>query len=693
MRSDGRQKLPLDVDFPIISKVITFIVVTFISGQRSKFFLWMLLWMLCGGGSLCMAQEEVSVKIFVDQNEVKKEDTVVLSNGDTFTFSIVINSSSHVNINKPRWPHLDQFELHSTGTSTQIQSSVGWGTGETNRIQTFNYTLIATQEGQHKIGPITVMVSGKAYNTPPLAFNVLPANQNPQAPSGGQAGGGEPPQKKPSHPSGQPKTPLTQMEEMFSNLFNKNHPRWQMPSDKTPPPDDPNTPLFVRVKVDKSKAYVGEQITVAWYLYTRGHVREIDTLMHPSNKGFWKEDITIATRLNFTNEVVDGVAYRKALLASYALFPLKEGPTRIDPYKVKCILIEGTTYGFGRPVQYIKESNPIHIEVMPLPTENRPPDFSGAVGNFQVRSQLDGSSVPVNQPVTWRVRFSGQGNAKLIDLPELKLPPSLEVYNTKKESKFFRNGQSYKEFEILLIPRSQGEFRVPALSVSAFDPQTGAYYQQHTEEHHLVVKPAEGESIISASPLENKEEKPQLPEVMTVWKSQGLWGTKQKVAFWILVYLFVFGFLGWRFVVEFGLTQKKKDLRKLVHLKIQSVGRVVEKEDWREVGISVTNLVYRTLGEISGLGGASVELEKLILKLPPSVRRELGDPIRRQNKFFEVLSFAPDEMLSRFKNKEDIIKQVLAVEQTLLKAIDLGLGEPEKDKKTSRRPLDESVSL
>ena len=176
----------------------------------------------------------------------------------------------------------------------------------------------------------------------------------------------------------------------------------------------------------------------------------------------------------------------------------------------------------------------------------------------------------------------------------------------------------------------------------------------------------------------------------------GFWGVKQKIISWVFVYLFVFGFLGWRFVVEFGLAQKKKDLRKLVHLKIQGVGALIQNEDWREVGTSVTNLVYRTLGEVSGRGGASMELEKLILELPPSVRRELGDLIKRQNKVFEVLSFAPEEMLESLKNREDIIKQVSAIEMTLLKAIDLGLGSEELDKMDPSGQLgqaEEQVSL
>ena len=77
--------------------------------------------------------------------------------------------------------------------------------------------------------------------------------------------------------------------------------------------------------VDKKRAYVGEQITANIYLYTRGQIRDIDTLKYPSLKGFWKEDLDLATRLNFESVEVSGVLYQRALLVSYALFPIKAG--------------------------------------------------------------------------------------------------------------------------------------------------------------------------------------------------------------------------------------------------------------------------------------------------------------------------------------------------------------------------------
>ncbi len=66
-------------------------------------------------------------------------------------------------------------------------------------------------------------------------------------------------------------------------------------------------------------------------------------------------------------------------------------------------------------------------------------------------------------------------------------PVGLEQYDTKSESKFFKNGRSYKEFEILVIPRQEGDVIIPSLSVSMFDPQTKKYYARTTEAISLKV--------------------------------------------------------------------------------------------------------------------------------------------------------------------------------------------------------------
>ncbi len=147
------------------------------------------------------------------------------------------------------------------------------------------------------------------------------------------------------------------------------------------PAINPDEAFFIQAEVDKNRAYVGEQVTVSFFLYTReetnsGH-RHFEV---PDLKGFWKEELEMATRLNFEQVVLRNIVYQRALLVSYALFPIRAGQARIDPYKAKCTVLTPTNFGFGRPYQFTKASREIAIEVLDVPSEGRPANFTGAVG-------------------------------------------------------------------------------------------------------------------------------------------------------------------------------------------------------------------------------------------------------------------------------------------------------------------------
>src|SRR5690606_38159553 len=81
-------------------------------------------------------------------------------------------------------------------------------------------------------------------------------------------------------------------------------------------PQNDREAFFITVEVDKTKAYVGEQITANWYIYTRNNIQDFDPLKYPQLKGFWKEDLHMTNRLNFSQEIVNGIPYQKPLLVS-----------------------------------------------------------------------------------------------------------------------------------------------------------------------------------------------------------------------------------------------------------------------------------------------------------------------------------------------------------------------------------------
>lgn len=593
---------------------------------------------------------DVEVSSVVDRN--------IMGRGDSFTLSIRISSDNSVAVEEPQLPVLDNFDIINTWSGTESRSTFVNGQFEVQRTKTFNYMMAPQKEGKFKIDSAKVTVNGKDYITKPIDITVVAGNVAPP-------------------PSNKPKSPFDNFNEE-DDIFSQFLRRRPRPGYRSQPVD-PQDAFFIQVEVDKTEVYAGEQVSASFYLYTRANITDIDTLKYPSLNGFWKEDIEVATRLGFQDEIINGLVYRKALLASYALFPIKPGTVKVDPYKARCTVVSSGAFGFGPPVKLTKESKEVTVNVKPLPTSTDPNPFVGGVGDFQVTSEIDSQSLPVNQPLTWKIRFSGKGNAKLIDLPTLELADGLEVYDTKSETKFHKNGTSYKEFEILVIPRKAGTYNLPAMTMRLFNPDTSTYYNLTTTNQSFEVQAAENEQVIPPSRLAETEVElpkgPEIPQILIEWQPTAFaLSQNQMFSVWGSLYLLAFIFLGWRSYLTFGNQQHKKDIETLLKSKFKKIHDLQSKQDWRSVGVEVMNTFYFLIGEISGQGGANQEIEKLILKVPPSVRREVGEELLKTLKIFEVLSFAPEAAVGKLKEKTELKKHVSQMEKVLLKAVGLGLG-------------------
>lgn len=611
-------------------------------------------------------------------------DRNVLGPDDTFTLSVTVSSSDDVAASQPTLPPLSDFEILNEWSSQEARASIVSGPNgpqfKTTRTTRHNFMLQPKREGKLHIGTVEVVVDGRSYHTKPITVTVDP-NAAPQQQAGGGQGANPGNGFPPAFVQPPPGFLDDEEDDLFSQLLRRGQP--QGTGSRTLP-INPNDAFFIQVETDKAEAYVGEQITVSWYLYTRGQIRDLDTLKYPSLRGFWKEDIEIATHLNFTQEVVNGLPYKKALLASFALFPIKEGTSVIDSYTAKCSVIPsldsfGGGFSFGKAYTYTKSSQPVKVHVKPLPTEGRPANFSGAVGDFQVSARVEDNNPVANQPFTLKLRFEGRGNAKLIDLPPFEPPQGLEIYDTQNEAKFFRTGTSYKDFTVLLIPRSEGDYTIPPISVSMFDPQQQKYVTKSTEPIQVHVGKGQGggpntPSLTVGQESKGKKAQDVAPQLQTEWSD----GRKTNPAGQALGFSGLFGVVAltllWRARNELGWGQKKKDLMRQLKARLRRVNTNVEKGDWRNVGVEMTNTVYFILGAVSGEGGANVELEKLLLKAPPSVRRELGEPVTKLMEKFQVLTFAPEDVVGKLKEPAELRKSVSEMEKLLEKAVALGLS-------------------
>lgn len=608
--------------------------------------------------SVQVVADDVQVTATVDRNQIGV--------GDVINYTVSISGKNSVQVDEPRIAGLEGFDLINTSSGIETRSSFVNGRFITEQSRNFTYMMAANRKGELVIPAVKVYVDGKTYSTEPIKIAVSGERKLPPVAQGQRGGrGGAPPD---------PYNQMDEMEELFNQMIQRRLRPNMPPGGGGGPAINPDEAFFVSAVTDKQKAYVGEQIVTTFYLYTRGQIRDIDTLKYPDLKGFWKEDLEMATRLNFEQVVVNGVPYQRALLVSYALFPIKAGKALVDSYKAKCTVLTPSTFGFGRPYVFTKTSKPIEIEVMDVPVEDRPSNFTGAVGRFRLTAGFEPLTGATNQPVTLRVRIEGQGNAKLIELPKLDLPPSFELYDQKSSAKFLKDGSSFKEFEVLIIPREPGVFELPPVEIATFDPESKKFVKVSSQPLRLnvtgVASPMAANSAQKPGATDASNQEPQLPPLATDIGASSNASPTAPIATLIL-YLGVFGFLGQQSWTRFRRKPKKASLGIILKRRLKKVRDLAAGKQWRLMGVEMTNCIYYILGQLSEQGGANQDLEKLLEFTPPSLRNELSAPLKDVLAKAEALSFAPEALIGDLTEASRVTKLIEQVESVLMKAIEL----------------------
>jgi hypothetical protein len=130
-------------------------------------------------------------------------------------------------------------------------------------------------------------------------------------------------------------------------------------------------------------------------------------------------------------------------------------------------------------------------------------------------------------------------------------------------------------------------------------------------------------------------------------------------------------------IMDSGVLNKNPSLEEKIKLRSGRIDRLYGKSQIRKVGIEATNMVYLVLGELSGEGGASEELDKMLAKTAPSVRREIEAPLKKLMEYFGVLGFGPRSYVDDFKDKKGLKEKLTELNKLLMKASQLSKGKME----------------
>lgn len=239
---------------------------------------------------------------------------------------------------------------------------------------------------------------------------------------------------------------------------------------------DPSRLVDFHAAVSPETLFVGQQATyqVAVLLDEAVGARlpRNPEYLPPELRGLLAYDLGGQQR--FTHES-NGKRYT-AYVFQKALFPLAPGSITIPSPQLSYSLRQSSSY-FSREDAHTVRAESSTVIVRPLPDENKPVDFTGAVGIFKSAVHLDAATARVGDPLVLTLRVSGSGNIKLLPRPTLEVEWATAVPGTERLT-MDTSGvvvRGSKEFDWILTPTRAGDVSTPAVSYSYFNPEKRAY--------------------------------------------------------------------------------------------------------------------------------------------------------------------------------------------------------------------------
>ena len=370
--------------------------------------------------------------------------------GEDFNFYIVIQGSDKAG--KVDLEPLREYNPQSGVNRRQNSLNIinGKTTQRTTTIMT--YTLTASQAGRVRLPSLTVEHEGKTYQTNPVAVNIIKPGTTDQ--------------------------------------------------------------LDLEVTLSQQQCYVGQPVIMTVKFYISANIGDFQFNIPAFNSdAFYIEDPDVSNpqaklyRLN-TGITVMVSQYRivhkdkNSFLLSFSkvLIPKRSGKIVMQPASVSAAVAVGRARSqdmfdsfFGSQVRYRRfmvTSEPLELEVSPLPEQGKPAQFYGLVGQYTISASATPTKVNVGDPITLTVKIGGSKYLKPVRWPALEQVPALAAnfkIPSQKASHAIDNG--FKVFTQTIRANNDRVTEISPIPLTYFDVEQGRYVTAKTEPIKLEVAP------------------------------------------------------------------------------------------------------------------------------------------------------------------------------------------------------------
>ena len=256
--------------------------------------------------------------------------------------------------------------------------------------------------------------------------------------------------------------------------------------------------IFAKIHLNKTKCYVGEQISASVKIYTALNAKGFEAEKLPNFNGFWSQEIRLPENLEMKPETINGRQFVSVEIKKILLFPTKPGVLEISPLKMKTVamvpiskprssapqprdlfeaiqmMMQDNMAAFGgvefKEVPFSFSSGTERVQVLPLPA-NAPASFSGAVGKFNLNSYCNKKELKTDEALNLSIEVQGSGNLPLINNQNIEWDESMEVFDPQISESYSNvpNFNGTKTWKYTAIPHNPGNYASPNVEFTYFD--------------------------------------------------------------------------------------------------------------------------------------------------------------------------------------------------------------------------------
>ncbi len=369
-------------------------------------------------------------------------DTIAL--GETATLSLNFTGDEPQSLTPPSMPGLD---ITDAGTSHNFTIN----NGAMSAMLTINYEVSPQRAGVFTIPGAVARINGQIVTAPPLKLTVT------QSAAAANSGG-------------------NQADSQIA---------------------------FARLSLPKQQVYAGETIIADLQLFFRADLQlgQQPQITGENTDGFAVGKITG----NNTYRTQVGNTIYNVIPAKMVLTATKTGTLHVGPVNVGLVVLipvnnrqqDNFFDPFGMMRQREEKSlslatDTLEVKSLPLPAQNVPANFNGAIGNFTMTATAGPTQLTAGDPLTVRVQISGRGTFDSVALPDQSGLKDFKIYppTSKTDTSDQLGLEGTKTFEEIATPQTPGVHEWPAFSFSYFNPDDNQYHTLTQPAVPLVVRAA-----------------------------------------------------------------------------------------------------------------------------------------------------------------------------------------------------------